>query len=155
MRRESALSPLADERQCAGCEQLIVAHASRFSKEQRSDQVVDKYEIEQTNECWYVESASQIPTIASDCTLVTGGVGMDPTLRKLSTKFVMSATMSSSLAAKEASSWSRVDLDRPKLGELSEAEVPTSVPTTDGGDVTEARMPAKAGEALAKSEDCR
>ena len=61
MRRESALSPLADERQCAGCEQLIVAHASRFSKEQRSDQVVDKYEIEQTNECWYVESASHIP----------------------------------------------------------------------------------------------
>ena len=80
---------------------------------------------------------------------------MDPTLRKLSTKFVMSATMSSSLAAKEASSWSRVDLDRPKLGELSEAEVPTSVPTTDGGDATEARMLAKAGEALAKSEDCR
>ena len=87
---------------------------------------------------------------------------MDPTLRKLSTKFVMSATMSSSLAAKEASSWSRVDLDRPKLGELSEAEVSTSVPTSDGGDVTEARMPAKAGEVLAKSrslargtEDCR
>ena len=55
---------------------------------------------------------------------------MDPTLRKLSTRFVISATMLSSLAAKEASSWSRVSVALLRFAEaelngVAEAEVPS------------------------------
>ena len=75
---------------------------------------------------------------------------MDPTLRKLSTKFVISATMLSSLASKEASSWSRVAA---ALLRFAEAEL---------NGVAEAGVPSEDGEVMDEprslaigTEDCR
>ena len=75
---------------------------------------------------------------------------MDPTLRKLSTKFVISATMLSSLASKEASSWSRVTA---ALLRFAEAEL---------NKVAEAGVPSEDGEVMSEprslaigTEDCR
>ena len=75
---------------------------------------------------------------------------MDPTLRKLSTKLVISATMLSSLASKEASSWSRVAA---ALLRFAEAEL---------NEVAEAGVPSEDGEVMNEprsltigTEDCR
>ena len=72
------------------------------------------------------------------------------TLRKLSTKLIISATILSILAAKEASSWSRVAAALLRFAEVelngvAEAEVPSE----DGEVMNEPRSLARV------TEDCR
>jgi branched-subunit amino acid aminotransferase/4-amino-4-deoxychorismate lyase len=75
---------------------------------------------------------------------------MDPTLRKLSTKFVISATMLSSLASKEASSWSRVAAALLRFAEAELNEVAEAgVPSEDGEVMEESRSNA------AGTKDCK
>ena len=72
---------------------------------------------------------------------------MDPTLRKLSTKLIISATILSILAAKEASSWSRVAAALLRFAEVELNEVAGAEVSPVGSSVERALRGGHACEA--------